>query len=211
MLKPRGTRAQGLRQTNVAKNEGRNGRAELAWDPRARKRASTRRACGRSGDGDRRAGVRRCALHIAKVSKGVVGPCRYRETSGDAKERPQGICLITSLIEVFSLKIATARKERNELSEHHPSASYSGCRTPANISIARARRHRADTDAGCFLRTGGLRAADVRIAGPWGPARGALGRAHLQSATHLMRARRRHRLLETEDGGDACRGALRGE
>ena len=75
---------------NVAKRERRSGRAELAWDPRARKRASMRRACGRSGDGDRRAGVRRCALDIAKVSKGVVGPCRYRETSGDAKERHAG-------------------------------------------------------------------------------------------------------------------------
>ena len=211
MLKPRGTRAQGtLRQTNVAKNEGRSGRAELAWDPRVRERASTRRACGRSGDGDRRAGVRRCALDIAKVSKGVVGPCRYRETSGDAKERHAGHLCHHLSNRSFQLE-QTARKERNELSEPTPSASYSGCRTPANISIARARRHRADTDAGCFLRTGGLRAADVRIAGPWGPARGALGRAHLQSATHLMRARRRHRLLETEDGGDACRGALRGE
>ena len=56
---------------NVAKRERRSGRAELAWDPRVRERASTRRACGRSGDGDRRAGVRRCALDIAKVSKGV--------------------------------------------------------------------------------------------------------------------------------------------
>ena len=56
---------------NVAKRERRSGRAELAWDPRVRERASTRRACGRSGDGDRRAGVCRCALDIAKVSKGV--------------------------------------------------------------------------------------------------------------------------------------------
>ena len=56
---------------NVAKRERRSGRAELAWDPRVRKRASTRRACGRSGDGDRRAAVRRCALDICEGVEGV--------------------------------------------------------------------------------------------------------------------------------------------
>ena len=73
---------------NVAKRERRSGRAELARDPRVRERASTRRACGRNGDGDRRAGVdahstlRRCR----RVSR---GPSPYPESSGDAKSGTQ--------------------------------------------------------------------------------------------------------------------------
>ena len=142
---------------------------------------------------------------FAKVSKGVSQERPYRESSGGCKKRAHTSVPYDLPIRSTKAEITMSRIKST------PSASFSRCRRPANINSARGRHRVRHHDAGCFLRTGGLRAADVRIAGPWGPARGALGRAHLQSATHPLRPRRRHRLLETEDGGDACRGALRGE
>ena len=101
------------------------------------------------------------------------------------KSGTQAICLITSLIEVFSLKITTARKERNELSEQTPSASYSGCRTPANISIARARRHRPAGSTPMLAAFSGLVASGLLTCAS--QAHGALRAVPL--AAHTSRAR----------------------